>query len=107
VLGISGIVAPEGIAVSPAAFRFDVPVMIAASVATLPIFFTGHLIARWEGFLFLFYYVAYTAYLILDSAQHDAVPMFSEVMFLFVLPLTAITLVILVFRSRSPASLPS
>jgi cation:H+ antiporter len=100
VLGLSSIIAPNGIAVAPAALRFDVPVMIAASLAALPIFFTGHLIARWEGFLFLFYYAAYTSFLVLDAAQHHAVPTLSNVMLLFVLPLTAITLLVLVFRSR-------
>ncbi len=52
----------EGLA--PNRLRFDIPVMIA--VACLPVFFTGHVIARWEGVLFLGYYVAYTLYLILN-----------------------------------------
>jgi cation:H+ antiporter len=34
------------------AFRFDIPVKIAAPIACLPIFFTSHTIARWEGGLF-------------------------------------------------------
>jgi cation:H+ antiporter len=68
-------------------------------VACLPIFITGHLIARWEGWLFFGYYVAYTAFLILASQQHDALPAFSLVMGAFVIPLTAITLVVLVARA--------
>ena len=35
----------------------------------LPIFFTGHLIARWEGALFLGFYATYIAYLILAPAM--------------------------------------
>jgi cation:H+ antiporter len=99
VLGIAGLAAPQGIPISPAAMRFDVPVMIAASVAALPIFFTGYRIARWEGFLFLAYYAAYTAFLILDAMEHDALPGFSRTMGFFVLPLTLLTLIIVTTRS--------
>jgi len=76
-----------------------VPVMIAVAVACLPIFFTGRVIARWEGWLFLAYYVAYTAYLIMAAAQHDALPLFSSAMAAFVLPLTAVTLLVLTVRA--------
>lgn len=99
VLGLSSIVAPAGVNVAPAALNFDLPVMLAVAVACLPIFFTGRLIARWEGWLFLGYYIAYTLYLILAAAQHEALPAFSTVMGLFVLPLTALTLLFLAWRA--------
>jgi cation:H+ antiporter len=99
VLGLSAAVAPDGLRVTPAALGFDVPVMIAVAVACLPIFFTGRLIARWEGWLFLAYYVAYTAYLIMAVAQHDALPLFSSAMVAFVMPLTAVTLLVLTVRA--------
>ena len=99
VLGLSAAVAPDGLRVTPAALGFDVPVMIAVAVACLPIFFTGRVIARWEGWLFLAYYVAYTAYVIMAAAQHDALPLFSRAMAAFVLPLTAVTLVVLAVRA--------
>lgn len=98
VLGLSSIITPNGIPVSSAAIHFDIPVMVAVAVATLPIFFTGNLIARWEGAVFLIYYVVYTAYLILASTEHNALPAFSTAMLQFVLPLTALTLGILVIR---------
>ena len=100
VLGFASIVAPNGVNVSPIAMRFDIPVMIAAAVACLPIFFTGNMIARWEGTLFLGYYVAYTLYLILDATQHDALPTFSTIMMAFVIPLTIVTILILVVRAK-------
>jgi cation:H+ antiporter len=99
VLGLSGLLSPEGINVAPAALRFDIPVMIAVAVACLPIFFTGHLIARWEGFLFLGYYAAYTTYLILFAGAHSALPAFSRVMLMYVVPLTALTILIMVIRA--------
>jgi cation:H+ antiporter len=100
VLGLAALIAPGGVAVAPAALDFDIPVMVAVAVACLPIFVTGHLIARWEGWLFFGYYVAYTAYLILASQQHDALPAFSFVMGAFVVPLTAVTMLVLAARAR-------
>jgi cation:H+ antiporter len=99
VLGIAGLIAPAGIGVAPPALAFDIPVMVAVAVACLPIFITGQTIARWEGALFFVYYVAYTAYLILAAAEHDALPAFSQAMLLFVLPLTAVTLAVLMVRA--------
>lgn len=100
VLGLSGVVASNGLPVSAAAEAFDIPVMLAVAVLCLPIFFTGKLIARWEGWLFLFYYVAYTAYLILDSTDHNALPLFSSVLLYILIPLTLVTLAVSLFMDR-------
>ena len=99
VLGLTGLVAPDGVSVPPAAISFDIPVMIATAVACLPIFFTGHRINRWEGLLFVSYYAAYTLYLFLDATRHEALPAFSFAMLAFVIPLTAITLAVFAARS--------
>lgn len=98
VLALTAIFAPGGINVAPAAVNFDIPVMTAVAVASLPIFFTGNLIARWEGFVFLAYYVGYTAYLVLDATGHDALQRYSAIMLEFILPLTILTLLILLAR---------
>ena len=98
VLGLSSAVTPEGINVAPAALTFDIPIMIAVALACAPIFLTGHLIARWEGALFLLYYGAYTAYLILNAQAHDSLPAFSAIMLEFILPLTLLTLAIAYVR---------
>ena len=68
-----------GLPVSEAAINFDYPVMLAVSVACLPIFFGGYVIKRWEGALFLGYYVAYVIYLVLAATEHDALPVFSNI----------------------------
>lgn len=103
VLGLTALVAPNGVPVSAAAEGFDLPVMLAVAIATLPIFFTGRQIARWEGWVFLVYYAAYTTYLILDASQHDALPLFNWVMVWFAAPLTLLTIAIAVFRElRQP-----
>ncbi len=102
VLGLSAAVAPNGIEVSPTALHLDIPVMIAVSVACLPIFFTGHVIARWEGGLFFAYYCMYTASLILAATNEYASRTFGGIMLGFVIPLTVITLIISVVRSAKP-----
>jgi cation:H+ antiporter len=99
VLGISAAVGGEGLTVSPEALRFDLPVMIAVAVACLPIFFTGHVIARWEGVLFLVYYVAYTTYVVAAATLPELAPTLATAMLGFVIPLTAITLAVSVVQS--------
>ncbi len=96
VLGATAIFAD--IPVSTAALQFDMPVMLAVAIACLPIFYTGNRISRWEGMLFISYYVAYSAYLGLDTVGHDQLGMFSNVMLLFVIPLTVVTLFTTVFQ---------
>jgi cation:H+ antiporter len=104
VLGVASIVAPDGIPVSQAALALDIPIMIASAVACLPIFFTGHRIDRWEGVLFLLYYLAYMIYLVLDATEHSASAGFGLVITGFVMPLTVVTLVVCVLRSWQKAS---
>ena len=94
VLGFSSLVAPDGMTVAPAVLRFDAVVMIGVSLACLPVFFNGFQIKRWEGALFVGYYVAYTVYLILYSSHHDALDEYTLAMGYFVLPLTGIALVL-------------
>ena len=72
--------------------------MIAVSLACAPIFFSGHVIERWEGGVFLLYYAAYTTYLILNANDHDSLPAFSAIMLEFVMPLTLLTLAIAYVR---------
>ncbi|MGM0982658.1 MAG: calcium/sodium antiporter [Pseudomonadota bacterium] len=98
VLGLTGLLAPTGIVLSTAMIGFDLPVMIAVALACLPICFTGGQISRWEGGVFFGYYLAYTLYLILAAARHDALPGFGMVMLYFVLPITVLTLALLTFR---------
>lgn len=99
VLGFTSLIAPTGITVPDAAIVFDMPVMIVVAMACLPIFFTDYLIERWEGGLFLAYYVAYTLYLFLNATQHTLLPAYSAVMFWFVIPLTVVTLMVFVWQS--------
>ncbi|MGR9116741.1 MAG: calcium/sodium antiporter [Gammaproteobacteria bacterium] len=98
VLGLSAMVAPDGVKVAPAALNFDIPVMLAVAIACLPVCFTGYVISRWEGVVFLGYYAAYTTWLILNAGQYQVLSLFGAAMVYFVVPLTLLTLLILVGR---------
>jgi cation:H+ antiporter len=64
VLGLTSLATPGGLPVGPSLLALDIPVMIAAAVACLPIFARGHAILRWEGAVFLAGYMAYMSYLL-------------------------------------------
>jgi cation:H+ antiporter len=95
VLGLTAVIASDGIPVADAAVRLDLPVMIAAAMALAPVAFTGFTVARWEGALFVAFYVAYVAYVLLDATGHDAVEPLSGVMLGFVIPITVLWLAVL------------
>ena len=106
-LGLSGLVSRDlGLAMAPSLLAFDIWVMLAVALACLPVFITGREIARWEGGVFLVYYVAYVAYLILAAQQHDALQAFSGLMLGFVVPLTLVTLVVVMIRRPAAAGEP-
>lgn len=103
VLGIASVVAPAGMAVTPAVISFDLPVMIAVAFACLPIFFTGGEISRGEGALLFGYYLAYTAYLVLAATNSSVLPVVKTAMLYFVLPLTLLTLLVTLRQARRRA----
>jgi len=103
-LGISGVVSTSGLGIAPALLNFDLWVMLAVAIACLPVFLLGRQIGRRRGLLFLAYYAAYVAYLIMGAQQHDALDEFSAVMLSFVLPITIVTLVAMVVRDQSQRS---
>jgi cation:H+ antiporter len=99
VLGLAALVAPSNIAVAANALSFDFLVMIAVAIACLPIFFNGYAINRWDGGLFVAYYGLYTGYLIMQSSNAPWLGAMQEAMLMFVLPLTAITLLVIGARA--------
>nr|MBC8484785.1 sodium:calcium antiporter [Bacteroidota bacterium] len=99
ILGLAGLLSPNGINVSETALSFDLPFMIAVAVACLPIFFTGYIISRWEGGLFLAYYFVYIIYLYLATVSHKILPVYNIALIIFIVPITVITLIVLTYRS--------
>jgi cation:H+ antiporter len=99
VLGLGAILAPGGIPVSEQVIAVDMPIMIATAVACLPIFLTGRRINRFEGGLFLGYYVAYMAYVVMGATDASYIRSFELGMLGFVIPLTLIAIGFSVFQS--------
>ena len=97
VLGVSGLFIPGAIPVKEILINFDLLVLIAASLLCIPIFYTGHKIARWEGLLFLFFYFSYLFYLFLSTTDHDFLSVFTGMMVYFVFPVTILSLLIITF----------
>jgi cation:H+ antiporter len=99
-LGISGLMSGDGLSIAPAVLNFDLWVMVAVAVACLPVFIAGREIGRGKGLMFVGYYAAYVAYLILGAQQHDALDEYSAIMIGFVLPITIVTLVAILIRGQ-------
>jgi cation:H+ antiporter len=94
VLGLTAVVAPEGVNVAAQALTFDFPVMVAVMAVCIPIFFSGYLISRGEGALLTSYYLIYTLYLVLSAVGHQTLPALSAGLTWVALPLTALLLII-------------
>ncbi len=90
VLGLTSVVIP--VPIEPAAVHFDLPVLLAITVALAVMLFTGSTVSRGEGLLLVAWFTAYTAYLVLDSKGHDALPAYSAVLLFFCLPITVLAL---------------
>jgi cation:H+ antiporter len=93
VMGAAAVLSADGVPIASSVIRFDLPFALIVAIALVPVVFTGFTIARWEGVVFVAYYVAYIVYLLLDAADHDALPAYSAAMLWFVMPLTALTLI--------------
>jgi len=112
ILGLAAIVSEGGLALEDSLVRFDLPVMVAVAVACLPLLGGDHRIPRVVGALFLAYYAAYVAYLVLAAKSHAALAPFSWTMLEYAGPLTVAGIVAYFYRrmaarrSRSPASPP-
>lgn len=98
VLGIAALVSPNGIPVRESVQHFDLAIMFAVALVCLPVLFTGHVIARWEGALFVAYYIFYTFWLLLDTTDHSFADPYGSAMLYFVVPLTFITLSVIGYR---------
>ncbi len=107
VVGLTAALAPTPLIVPDGLLNFGIPLMVAVALAVFPIVFTGFKIARWEGFLFLAYYVAFLIYLYFRATEHDALPRFNLIMFSYVGPITILTLVITALHAAHRGKHPS
>ena len=99
VIGITAVVSPTSLPIPDSALRIDIPVMIAVAVACLPIFVHGFVLRRWEGSLFFCYYLLYLGWLVVDAGEYSTRESYGSIVVFFVVPLTAITLAVISYRT--------
>lgn len=91
--------ADNDISISRSALTFDIPVMLAAAIVALPIFFTGYRISRWEGVLFLLWYLAYIGYVFMHTTEQEMLQSFERSLLFIILPATLLTLVVISWQT--------
>jgi len=94
VLGLGTLVTRNGMNVAQEALASDVPIMVGVAVLCLPIFLTGRMVGRFEGFLLFAYYLAYTANLVLAVMHSPYLTAFRQMMLWAIIPLTVALLLI-------------
>lgn len=101
-LGLTLIIAPNVLDVSMDAINLDIPFMIAVSIACIPIFVAGFNLTRADGAIFLFYYLSYLAYLVLNAVSSSFVPMIQLTMVWVVVPATVVYMIwrIYIYRKQ-------
>jgi len=86
VLGVTALIAPSPLSVSPNALDFDLPVMLGVAVFCLPLFYTGYRVTRAEGLLCLGLYLAYGLHVVSFTTGMPLAAKLEHLMLFFVLP---------------------
>lgn len=104
ILGVSSLFARGGLEVAHQVIVFDLPFCIAAAIACLPIFWTGHRMERIEGALFVVAYAVYLVDLVLAAMGHGGAAVARDTLYFVVAPLTALSIgwsLLRTYRARS------
>jgi cation:H+ antiporter len=94
VLGISGVVSPTPLLAGAQMAQIDIPVMLGVAALCAPLFFTGAIVSRIEGALFLVLYGAYVWLLIAMALALDYLPSLQAGILYGLLPAVALFVVI-------------
>ncbi|MDB6146109.1 MAG: K+-dependent Na+/Ca+ exchanger protein [Pseudomonas sp.] len=93
VLGLTALIAPHPLSVSPNALDFDLPVMLGVAALCMPVFYSGYRVTRAEGLLLLALYFAYGLHILSFTTGMPLADSLEKLMIRFVLPLLAAFLV--------------
>ena len=104
-LGLTLLIAPEVLTVSVDAIRLDLPFMVAVSIACIPIFIAGFNLTRMDGSIFLFYYVTYLGYLVLNALDSTLVDPIQMTMKYVIVPATILYMAWRIFEYRKSISI--
>jgi len=86
VLGLTALVAPSPLSVSPNALDFDLPVMLGVALLCLPVFYSGYRVTRAEGLLFLGLYLAYGLHVVSFTTGMPLAGKLEHWMLFYILP---------------------
>jgi cation:H+ antiporter len=103
VLGATAVVSPRPLVVSPSLLAVDLPIMVAAALACLPILYTGLVVDRREAALLLAFYGAYLGYLVLVALEAPAADALGRVLVMGAVPVAGVVLGTLAVRARAAA----
>ncbi|MFO6424251.1 calcium/sodium antiporter [Motilimonas sp. KMU-193] len=88
VLGVAGVIAPEGLAANTQLVSLDIPIMLGVALLCAPLFFTGASLSRAEGATFFMLYLLYTSYLLGVALNLSYTNTLGSVTLYVVLPIT-------------------
>ena len=86
VLGLTALLAPAPLSVSPNALAFDLPVMLGVAALCLPVFYSGYRVTRVEGLLFLGLYLAYGLHVVSFTTGMPLAGKLEHLMLFYILP---------------------
>ena len=93
VLGITALIAPVSLSVSPNALDFDLPVLLGVAALCLPLFYSGYRITRAEGLMLLLLYLLYALHIVSFTTGMPLAEKLERLMIQFILPVLALVIV--------------
>jgi cation:H+ antiporter len=99
VLGLTALVTPEPLSISPNALDFDLPVMLGVAALCLPVFYSGYRVTRAEGLVFLCLYLAYGLHVVAFTTGLPLAERLERLMLFYVLPVLGVVLLFTTVRA--------
>lgn len=102
VVGVTALVSPVPLSISPNTLGFDLPVLLGVCALCLPMFYSGYRVTRAEGLLLIGLYFMYGVYVALFSTGMPQARWVQEAMFYAALPALAVYLAYSAWRASRP-----
>ncbi|HDS1735011.1 calcium/sodium antiporter [Pseudomonas sp. BP8] len=99
VLGVTALVTPTPLSISPNALGFDLPVMLGVACLSLPVFYSGYRVTRAEGLVFLCLYLAYGLHVVTFTTGMPLAGRLEKLMLFYVLPVLGVILLYTTVRA--------
>ncbi|WP_369992273.1 calcium/sodium antiporter [Pseudomonas xanthosomatis] len=99
VLGLTALITPEPLSISPNALAFDLPVMLGVAALCLPVFYSGYRVTRAEGLVFLCLYLAYGLHVVTFTTGLPLAGRLERLMLFYVLPVLGLVLLYTTVRA--------